>query len=219
MGDPRFARKKYGAPKKPWDKKLLASERELRETYGLRNKRELRRVDASLRTKRGIAKRVLALPLDIRAGKEKELLDSLVRIGVMRGKPSVNEVLSLSVEAFLERRLQTIVWRKHLANTVKQARQFITHGHISVNGNKVSAPSYIVTKEEEASIAYYGPPMTLNTPQQTAKDTKQLAKDFAEMAGEPSGTESKLVGEEDEKPINPDAADAIREGQTAPEGK
>lgn len=208
MGDPKFSKKQYGTPKKPWDKKLLDSEREVREMYGLRNKRELRRIDALVRMKRGNAKRILALPIETRVEKEKELLDSLVNAGIMRGKPTLNEVLSLSTEAFLERRLQTIVWRKHLANTVKQARQFITHGHIAIKGKKVTVPSYMVMKDEEATIAYHGAPMVLASPQQPAKDTKQLAKDFAEMRGEPAGTESVLRGEEPEAPISPDAADA-----------
>lgn len=218
MGDPKFKKKQYGTPKKPWDKKLLEQERSLRETYGLRNKRELRRIDAILRMKRANAKHILALPLETRAGKEKELLDSLVRIGIMRGKPTLNEVLSLSVEAFLERRLETIVWRKNLANTVKQARQFITHGHIAVNGTKVTIPSYVVTKEEEASITYHGKPMVLLSPEKQLKDNKQLAKDFAEMSGEAGGTESALKGETGEAPINPDAAEAAVEAD-AKEGK
>lgn len=217
MGDPKFARKQYGTPKKPWDKKLLESEKVLRETYGLRNKREIRSMEAIVRGKRRNAKQVLAIPLENRAAKEKELLDSLVRLGVMRGKPSLQDVLSLSLESFLERRLQTIVWRKNLANTIKQSRQFITHGHISVNGTKVTVPSYFVTKDEEASIAYHGKPMVLKTPQQQLKDSKQIAKDFAEMRGEPTGTEGKLAGETDEAPETPDAADAAREAQA--EGK
>ena len=217
MGDPKFARKQYGTPKKPWDKKLLETEKALRETYGLRNKREIRSMEAIVRGKRRNAKQVLAIPLENRAAKEKELLDSLVRLGVMRGKPTLQDVLSLSLESFLERRLQTIVWRKNLANTIKQSRQFITHGHISVSGTKVTVPSYFVTKDEEATIAYHGKPMELKTPQQQLKDTKQIAKDFAEMRGEPAGTEGKLAGETDENPVNPDAADAAREAQA--EGK
>lgn len=217
MGDPKFARKMYGTPKKPWDKKLLDSERELRETYGLRNKRELRRVDAFVRMKRSNAKKILALPVEQRVEKEKELLNSLIRAGIMRGKPSLSEVLSLNVESFLERRLQTIVWRKHLAQTVKQARQFITHGHIAVNGTKVTVPSYMVTKDEEASIAYHGTPMVLTNPQAQQKDKKQLEKEFAEARGEPEGTESLLRGEIEEKPVNPDAAAAAQ--TDAQEGK
>ena len=218
MGDPKFPSKKYRTPKKPWDLKLLEHERGLRETYGLRNKREIRGIDTILRKKRSSAKHVLALPLEQRTVQERELLDSLVRVGIMRGKPSLNEVLSLTIEAFLERRLQTIVWRKNLATTVRQARQFITHGHIAVNGKKVSAPSYLVSKAEEATIAYHKSPMVLQSSQKAQKDQKQLAKDFAEMRGEPGGTETPLLDEASEVPVSPDAADAVREAETE-EGK
>lgn len=217
MGDPKFARKKYGTPKKPWDKKLLENEKALRTTYGLRNKREIRSMEALVRGKRRNAKHVLAIPLEKRAAKEKELLDSLIRMGVMRGKPSLQDVLSLNLESFLERRLQTIVWRKNLANSPKMARQFITHGHIAVNGTKVTVPSYFVTKEEEATVSYHGKPMILQSPQKMAKDAKQVEKDFAEMRGEPAGTESKLAGEVEEAPVSPDAKDALKEA--AEEGK
>lgn len=44
----------------------------------------------------------------------------------------------------LERRLDNVVYRAKLATTRSQARQVIVHGHISVNGHKVSSPSYLV---------------------------------------------------------------------------
>ncbi len=219
MGDPKFPSKKYRTPKKPWDQKLLAHEKGLRETYGLRNKKEIRVMEALVRMKRKNAKNVLALPLEKRAEKEKELLNSLTHMGVMRGKSALQDVLSLSIEAFLERRLQTIVWRKNLSNSIKQARQFITHGHIGINGKKISVPSYLVAKEDETTLGYYGKPPVLQSPQKKQKDKKQLAKDFAEMAGEPQGTETKLMGEEMEAPITPDAADAQREETSVEEGK
>ncbi|MDZ4256025.1 MAG: 30S ribosomal protein S4, partial [archaeon] len=179
MGDPRHLKKKYGSPKKPWDRKILEHERQMVDSYGLTNKRELRRVEAILRKKRANAKAVLALPLEERPAREKELLDNMIKLGIMRGKPTLNDVLSLTVDSFLERRLQTVVWRKRLANTSKQARQFITHGHISLNGKKVTIPSYVVTKDEEVALAYYGKPMILLSPDGKEKDRKQLENEFA----------------------------------------
>jgi len=44
---------------------------------------------------------------------------------------------------------------------MKQARQFIVHGHISLNGRKITVPSYMVLKAEEDTISYYvGSPIT-----------------------------------------------------------
>ncbi len=54
----------------------------------------------------------------------------------------------------LERRLQTVAYRKGLAHTPKQARQFITHGHVTVNGQRVSVPSYKVEIDEEGDISF-----------------------------------------------------------------
>ena len=49
----------------------------------------------------------------------------------------------------LERRLDNVVWRAGLASSRAQARQFILHGHVKVNGRKVNIPSYLVTAGEE----------------------------------------------------------------------
>jgi small subunit ribosomal protein S4 len=48
-----------------------------------------------------------------------------------------------------------MVFRKGYANSIKQARQFIVHGHISVNGRKTTIPSYMVLKADEEAISYY----------------------------------------------------------------
>jgi small subunit ribosomal protein S4 len=49
----------------------------------------------------------------------------------------------------LERRLDNVVWRAGLASSRAQARQFVLHGHIKVNGRKVNIPSYLVKSGEE----------------------------------------------------------------------
>jgi small subunit ribosomal protein S4 len=49
----------------------------------------------------------------------------------------------------LERRLDSVVWRGGLASSRAQARQFVLHGHIKVNGRKVNIPSYLVSAGEE----------------------------------------------------------------------
>ena len=67
---------------------------------------------------------------------------------------TVDDILNLAVENILERRLQTIVYRRGLARTIYQARQFITHGHIAIGGRKVRSPGYLVSREEENLISY-----------------------------------------------------------------
>jgi small subunit ribosomal protein S4 len=58
------------------------------------------------------------------------------------------------VEQQLERRLQTIVYRKGLARSPKQARQFVTHGHIMIGTRKVTIPGYHVSRAEESQVCY-----------------------------------------------------------------
>ena len=53
---------------------------------------------------------------------------------------------------FLERRLDTIIYRAKFATTVFSARQLINHGHIRINGKKVNIPSYLVKEEETIEI-------------------------------------------------------------------
>ena len=54
--------------------------------------------------------------------------------------------------AYLERRLDTIIYRAKFATTVFSARQLINHGHIKVNGKKVNIPSYLTKPEDTIEI-------------------------------------------------------------------
>ena len=155
MGDPKKKRKQFERPRKSFQKERIEKEREMKKFYGLKNKKELFRAETTIRTKRATARKLLALGLENRLKREKELLDALKKIGILRASPSLDDVLILTPEALLERRLQTIVWRKGLANTLKQARQFIVHGHIGIDGKKVDKPGYTVSADEENKIAWY----------------------------------------------------------------
>ena len=53
---------------------------------------------------------------------------------------------------FLERRLDTIIYRAKFAITVFAARQLINHGHVKVNGKKVNIPSFLVKAEDSIEI-------------------------------------------------------------------
>lgn len=155
MGDPKKTHKHYDTPAKPWNKTRLDEERIIKARYALKNKRELWSTETILRRKRKNARKLLALPLEERLKREKELLGSLNKLGLLSREAILEDVLSLTSDNLLERRLQTIVWRKGLAATPKQARQFIVHGHISVNGKKLDRPSYLVKQGEEGTINYH----------------------------------------------------------------
>ncbi|MCQ2079346.1 MAG: 30S ribosomal protein S4, partial [archaeon] len=83
------------------------------------------------------------------------LIAKCARMGVLPVTGGdLNAILVLQNEDILSRRLQTIVFQKGLATTIKQARQLINHGHIFVDGHKVTVPGYIVLREEEGSVEY-----------------------------------------------------------------
>ena len=86
--------------------------------------------------------------------RRRQLLDHLERMGMLGREADIDQVLALKVQQQLERRLQTIVYRKGLARSPKQARQFITHGHIAIGNRKVTIPGYLVTRAEEPQVCY-----------------------------------------------------------------
>ncbi len=196
MGDPKKRRKSYQTPRKSFQKERIEKERDTKKIYGLKNTRELYRAESWVRQKRTNARKLLALGLDQRLKREKELLDSLKNVGILRGTPTLEDVLTLTSEALLERRLQTIVWRKGLANTPKQARQFITHGHISIDGEKVNKPGYIVSAEEENKVNYHKKEMIVTQKKQkVTKEKVAEKKELEEAFDEAKPTEVKTDGE------------------------
>lgn len=206
MGDPKKQGKKYETPKKMWDKAKVEERRKLTENYGLKNKKELWKAETILRKKRQNARKLLALPIEKRKKREKELLDSLVSLGVLKKNASLDDVLSLKIESLLERRLQSIVWRQGLSGTISQARQLITHGHIGVNGKKVTAPGYLVKKSEEQKIGFLDKAMELKIKQSLQKKKapreKRRERQHALGALKEMPPEKKIEepGKEEEKP-------------------
>jgi len=161
MGYPGKNHKSYQTPKRPWEKVRIESETRLVIEYGLRNKREVWKAQELLRKARKGARNLLALGSSstdaaLYAAKKDELISSLQRNGLLGPDADVEDVLSLKIQAQLERRLQTLVYRKGLARSPKQARQLVTHGHIAIGNRRVSIPGYRVNRIEETQIAYYG---------------------------------------------------------------
>jgi len=83
---------------------------------------------------------------------KKQLLQRLYMLGLLKKDSKVEDVLNLRLKNILERRLQTLVCKKQLAKTMRQARQFITHEHVAVGSRKITTPSYLVSIEEEPKI-------------------------------------------------------------------
>ncbi|MDD5148291.1 MAG: 30S ribosomal protein S4 [Candidatus ainarchaeum sp.] len=199
MGDTKKRKRLFDTPKKRWDKGRIEKERGIKNRFGLKNKRELWKTETFLRKKKDDARKLLAMELEEREKREKELVDSLAKYGLVGEKAGIDDVLSISTESILERRLETLVWRHGLAGTIKQARQFITHGHIAIKGKKVTVPGYLVKKDEEDKLGYYGKAPIIQ--EKKKKEIKKipdgkdkLKKDFD--AAKPEGAEE--IAEESE---------------------
>jgi small subunit ribosomal protein S4 len=155
MGNPRKLKKHYETPSHPWQKERIKTENELIKQYGLKNKREIWKAQTLLRKFRSHARNLLAQPSVEQAKKEaSQMLQSLSRLGVLAPNAGLESILALDLNSILERRLQTQVLRRGHATTPQQARQLVTHGHIAINGKKVTIPSYLVRKDEEESISF-----------------------------------------------------------------
>ncbi len=154
MGDPKKQRKKYETPRFPWRTDVLQEELNLVGQYGLRNKRELWRHKTMLSKFRGIARSIIGTTPEDRRKMEMMLLKRLKKLSIIHETAVLDDVLDSTIEDILERRLQTIVFRKGLAKSIYQARQLTTHGHIAIGDRSVTIPGYLVPREEENLITY-----------------------------------------------------------------
>ncbi len=159
-----------------WDAKLIEEDRAILTEYGLRRKHEIWTTKEIVRDFRRRARELNAIR---DKSKEQILLDKINKLGFVKAN-SLDDILSLSLRSVLERRLQTLVFKKGLAKTMKQARQLIVHGHIAIAGRKATFPSLLVSTAEESQISFYGN-FILKEPQVEEPKTKP-AEEGAEAA-------------------------------------
>jgi len=149
--------KVYTTPRRPFEKARLDQELKLIGEYGLRNKREVWRVKYSLALIRSAARELLTLeeknPRRLFEGNA--LLRRLVRTGVLSDdRMKLDYVLGLKIEDFLERRLQTQVFKLGLAKSIHHARVLIKQRHIRVRKQVVNVPSFIVRLDSQKHIDF-----------------------------------------------------------------
>ena len=160
MGEPKFSRPRTQTPTHPWKQARIDEEHDLKERYGLKKvggMREIWREKSALRRHRNQAMKLIGR-VDSTEGhyaKEKEqLLNSLTKKGLLQTGADVGDVLEINVEHMLSRRLQSVVYYKGLAPSMRAARNLIVHGHICIDDQRMTVPGYHVLKEEEDSLRY-----------------------------------------------------------------
>lgn len=214
MGDPRKLKKKYEAPSQPWEKTRIEEENKLQIEFGLKNKREIWRAKTQLKKYRQQARELVGLTQEERKEKETILLNKLQRLGVLKPETVLDDILSLQVEDLLSRRLQTIVWKKGMGGTAAQARQFIIHGHISLEGRKVNSPGMIIELEKEKEVNWYGKPIEIQLPktETTLEEIADVAKTDKESTKLEKEAATEIIDKQelkDEKAEQEETAEAI----------
>src|SRR3989338_4661940 len=154
MGDPRKIKKRYSRPIKMWDANRLAAEKPVVEEFGLKNKKELWKLSSIMKKYASQAKRLIASRTQQSEVERKQVIAKLAALGIVNAQASIDDVLGLTLDDFFRRRLQTLVLKKNLARSIRQARQFIVHRHIRVGSRVVTSPSYLVPVADEPSVGF-----------------------------------------------------------------
>lgn len=144
----RKQHKKFERPLRLFEKERIGEENKFLDKYGLKNKREIWKIEFAIRKIRNQAKSFITAPQK----EQDEFISRLVKKGLIKSGAKIDDVLGMTKEQYVERRLQTLVFKKGLAKTPKHARQSITHRKIMVGDRIINIPSYFVNLEEEKQI-------------------------------------------------------------------
>jgi len=179
-------------PRRPYEKERLDNELRICGEYGLRNKREIWRTRLALSKVRRTARILLTLDEkdEKRLFEGEALMRRLHRLGVLdEGKNKLDYVLALTLEDFLERRLQTRVFKLGLAKSIHHARVLIRQRHIRVRSQIVNVPSFVVRVDSQKHIDF-----SLNSPLGGGRPgrlkRKKLASAATKAGGDDAGDDS-----------------------------
>ena len=214
MGEPKFSRPKYDTPSHPWKAQRIEEEHAMRDNHGLKNMKEIWKAKSQLRRHRRQAMRLIGM-VDTTEGHGKremeDLLHSLYSKGFIESNAELGDILSLSTEDVLSRRLQAQVYYKGLACTMKQACQLVVHGQICIGEQKVTIPSYPVSRDEENELRYH-PSSDLNNPEHAIRKAIEGRREMAEYADDEVDPVATPEFAEEVKEAAEASNEAIKEG-------
>lgn len=133
----------------------IAEENKLVERYALKNKKEIWKMEAKVRYFRNRAKDLITSSPE----EQQSLFRKLAAIGLSIS--SIADVLALTKEDFLKRRLTTVLAQRGMAQTPQEARQMVSHKRVRIGGKVVSSPSYLVNVGEEKDISVKRPVISM----------------------------------------------------------
>ncbi len=183
MGDPKRIRKKYETPSHPWIKSRIEEDSRIRKTYVTGNKKEIWRMESVLKNFKTQAKKFIVLDTPQSKVETQQLFKKIKELGLLQDV-SFDSILGLTIDNMMDRRLQTIVFKKGLARSMKQARQFIVHEHIVINGAVITSPNYLVRVKEESSIGFStsSPMFSEQHPERASQASEEESTDDATKA-------------------------------------
>ena len=104
--------------------------------YGLKTKKKFGKADTLVRRYSREARYLLGFDTNQMQDEKLELLGHLARTGVLPEGAALEEVLNLTVEDILRRKITNYCLQKRFSSYSKEARMFVVHGHITLNGKK-----------------------------------------------------------------------------------
>jgi len=165
MGDIKRRRKLFSRPRKKYDLNRIKSEDVIVKKYGLKNKKEIWKARSAISRFRRRAKLLIGKDVET----QQKFFEKLNKLGLKT--MVVSDVLGLTEENLLERRLQTFVFKRGLSSSPDQARQLIVHKRVLVNGNVVNIPSFLITRELEDKVSLK--PLKIKNKKKEKEDGKE----------------------------------------------
>jgi small subunit ribosomal protein S4 len=147
MGDIKKKKNKFRRPRKLFDRARIDEENRMVLEYGLKNKKEIWKIEAEVSKIRKQAKSLISHSDEER----KPFFEKWKKMGLKVSCTA--DALALTKKDLLDRRLQTLVFKKNLARTPKEARQLIVHKKIKVGGQIVNIPSCSIDSASENQVS------------------------------------------------------------------